>query len=63
MMESLGYGFTKTKALTRLEFNNAMYDISLSTNYEVDVDKVAMLYSSMLTLPLAIKILLNDDSQ
>jgi len=52
-----------TKALTRLEFDDAAYDVALATNYEVNADKIAVKYSSMLTPPSSIEISLDDDSQ
>ena len=52
-----------TIAVTRLEFDDDAYDVGLSTNYEKNVDRVAISYSSMLTPPSVIEISLNDEAQ
>mmetsp|Transcript_38696 Transcript_38696/g.83369 ORF Transcript_38696/g.83369 Transcript_38696/m.83369 type:complete len:862 (+) Transcript_38696:40-2625(+) len=56
------YSF-ETKELTRLEFEDAAYDVGLSANHEVDTDKIAISYSSMLTPPSTIEVSLEDYSQ
>jgi len=56
------YSF-ESRTLTRLEFDDAAYDVGLSTNYEVDADRIAIGYSSMLTPPSTIEISLDDDSE
>ena len=50
----------ESKELVKLVFDDAAYDVGLSTNYEFDVDKVAISYSSMLTPSSVYEISLND---
>ncbi|KAL9179620.1 hypothetical protein ACHAXT_008910 [Thalassiosira profunda] len=53
----------ETKAIKRLEFDEAAYDVGLLAHYETDATHVAVAYDSMITPTSSIEISLEDDSQ
>ena len=52
-----------SKELIRIDFPEEAYDVGLLAHSEMDTDKMAVSYDSMLTPTSSIEIFLNDDSQ